>query len=34
MKSFRKVQEMLLFYLEGEMIDEEGFAMLYEAYNP
>ena len=35
MKSFSKVQEMLLFGLEEEMIDkEEFFFLLYEAYSP
>ena len=33
-KSFQKVQEILLFSLEEEIIDEEEFFPLYEAYSP
>ena len=33
-KSFQKVQEMLLFSLEEEIIDEEEFFLLFEAYSP
>ena len=33
MESYRKIQDMLLFCLE-EMIDEEEFVLLFDAYNP
>ena len=32
--SFKEVQEMLLFCLEGEIIDDQEFAVLYEEYTP
>ena len=34
MSSFKAVQEMLLFCLEEEIIDDEEFAVLYEEYTP
>ena len=34
MSSFKAVQEMLLFCLEEEIIDNEEFAVLYEEYTP
>ena len=34
MSSFKAVQEMLLFCLEEEIVDDEEFAVLYEEYTP
>ena len=34
MSSFKKVQEMLLLSVEEDIIDEEEFVLLYEAYRP
>ena len=34
MSSFKEVQEVLLFCLEEEIIDDEEFAVLYEEYTP
>ena len=34
MASFKKVHEMLCFCLIEEIIDEEEFVLLYEAYRP